>query len=568
MKLKNFNCMVILGILLFAFNICLEASVQYNFQNANSTDKRIKIRKKPDGNIVVTTYGLGDSSDHLSDRIKIGQKQPFRIELVNLNTSDFETGITNWNLNQLFEFTNLGNQSWKLKNSTDRVKFKVLEITLAWTTGTLYAQQTEIRLIPKPNGSRLEIRCIGLGPQPYSKISSVEKGMPVIINLQGGLKFSDFDGWNSSPKTYNQVKSYNVYFRDKKISIEVIPKVITGIDLYGMLYKQYDKEPSYWMDKLVASEFNYCRMVIPTSCWGSGFTVIPQGKSLFKKMADGKFDLDATKAGFQFNEAVLKKLITELKKAKNNKIYVQIDLLDNVMFNHSENGKLWFERSEFCGQNNNLNFPNASHQQEFGSYKNAFYKSLRGETALYYRDALFAAFDKLLARFKTEGLHTEYLIIGDGNEIDDWVVSKLIMQNLSWNYKSLGNDLLYNTNKGAVPNDNMFQVNGLKYLCLHGIGYSITLDKNILDRVDDIASAHGLKIFFSTDGTGTGPVRGTSGRPTLLNLAKLWCQLRDPREPFRDFLGGFADIKCLNEGDTVEIINWYKSQTFYSQCNQ
>lgn len=299
---------------------------------------------------------------------------------------------------------------------------------------------------------------------------------------------------------------------------------------------------------------NYGRIIVPSNCWLLN-TMVSSDRSLFNKSGN-IFNLASV---YDVNNSPFDKWMKGMRRARDLRINLQIDMLDNHMFNSGE-----FEHGELHGNNNTLSFPsgliNECKPQYYDSIAQRNLGQYQNKAA--YSNAIYALF----SYFRTEvskaarGGGRNYPIIGDGNESTDIDASQHILNHstfVDFPKRAYGGQ--------DMPSSHTIYT-GIQYICLHHIGLT-TQSHDIIgyqDAYNDvlpILNAHsGLRVLFSTDGTGEGNVRGSGGRPSFPELASLYSSL--VRDIPSGRLGGLGDIKVLAGNDYANLLTYWKNQVY------
>ena len=342
-----------------------------------------------------------------------------------------------------------------------------------------------------------------------------------------------------------------------EISVEEPPlQDPLGMDLCGPgLYRAHaglDGEPlRRWVDRVAEAGMNYVRVIVPARAWLEG---TPQ--SIFRRLADGRYDLEAV------DEEYLERLRADLWYARRRGVVVHVDLFDWHILRHMAS----WHRSEFCGLRNRLGYPLPSVHYT-GRWENAVEHPLKADwdyttgspedrLQRRYADAAFEAFGRIAS------LVPPGHIVGDGNELEGRTVSRRILDHVRDRYGllSYGGTPLYHDphppETWAQRCERLIrdpQIGWVRCLCLHGARRDNVALR--LRRLLPLLEAHPhLQVLFSTDGTGTGSVRGKEGRPTFDELLRI----RDRcRQVAGERYGGFGDIKILGRDDARALLAFW-----------
>ncbi len=309
-----------------------------------------------------------------------------------------------------------------------------------------------------------------------------------------------------------------------------------------------------WIDEIADAGFNYVRVILPSRAWLEGH---PQ--SIFTRLPDGRYDLE------QLDEDYLRRLRADLWYARRRGVVIHIDLFDwHILRQHVPDH---WHRSEFYGGRNTLEYPQqGKHYQH--RWENAVEHPLKADwdyppgsendlLQRRYATAILNAFQRI-AEITPEG-H----ILGDGNEMEGRSASRAILNRARKFYGVLsygGTPLGVKPSAGETIEQKCArlardpQMGWVSYICLHGINEANV--QTIFNRIRPLLEAcpH-LRVLFSTDGTGSGIVRGQGGRPTFEELLLI----RDRcREVAGDRYGGFGDIKNLGPEDMRALLEFWK----------
>lgn len=432
---------------------------------------------------------------------------------------------------------------------------------------------SEIRIITKPqqpnknksiayNESKQRLTIRGMKVDEYREIGS-ERQKPIVHALVGDVidiknKRPTIDPVNHNMYQDKQiychsVGSYLLHYDDIIIKIKVdTPKsfpVCSELNGIGMYFapEMFGKDIFWWIKNVSDSGMSYMRIILPANCW-----VYDEYKSIFYKDITGLFNLGTP------DWETLVVFRTAAWYALRLGVILHFDIMDMHLLRNFPD--VW-ARSEFNGINNAQRYPMPQHYVGGGApWQNVWEHIIKNECdhqqGIDVRKLLFSTWETFVDYLAD----IDSVIFGDGNEMDSRSASREILgmiwdamigcypvpsRRMVYGGMPLGDDDVWENDPSFAQTLKDDDVGGVGYLALHGASPErIPL---IFDRIRPVCEHSGNKVLFSTDGIGSGQVRGQNGRPSCAELMRIY-QLA--KTTAGEYFGGLGDIKLL--GNTPE----------------